>query len=328
MEDTVRQSRASAGRDPAAEPALATRAHRLSLVVNGMLAVLKLAAGFLLGSPALVADGWHSAADLVSSGIAWLGHRLGAEPADEDHHYGHGNLEALAGFAVGLVVTAGGALLVLEGVRTVLEGEGTAAPPAGGEVLAMTAAAISILANLGLARVTHHAGRRVGSLSLKALTWDNLGDAFASAIVLIAIAFRAAGVPELEHFVAAAIGLLVAAMGLASMRAGFDVLMVRVADPELRGRLIDEARAVPEVRWVQSVRIHPLGSDVRVDVEISVDGALTVTAGHDIAHRVEYVLRTAEPAVQDVHVHVNPCLPDGLDASNLFQSPTSPDRLS
>ncbi len=322
MEDTEDQ-RPSGGPSERRESALAPRAHRLSLSVNGLLALVKLAAGLALGSPALVADGWHSAADTVSSAIAWLGHRLGAEPADEDHHYGHGNLEALAGLTIGLILTVGGALIVFEGLRAAF-GEGTTSVlPEGGEALAMTAAGISILANLGLARVTHHAAKRVGSLSLEALTWDNLGDALSSLVVLVAIAFRAAGYPELENFVAGAIGLLIAAMGLRSVRAGFDVLMVRVADPTLRLRLADVARGVPEVRGVQSVRIHPLGSDVRVDVEISVDGNLTVTAGHDIAHGVEDALRGAEPAVRDVHVHVNPCRPDGDLASNLFRPPTS-----
>ena len=304
-------------------PALATRAHRLSLAVNAALAVLKLGAGFLFASPALVADGWHSAADTVSSVIAWLGQHLGAEPADEDHHYGHGNLEALAGLVIGLVLVVGGGLLVVESADAAL---GRAPDPdgaaAGGVALAMTAAGISILANLGLARVTSHAAERVGSLSLRALTRDNLGDALSSVIVVVAIGFRAAGVPELEHVVAGLIGILIAGMGLASVRSGFDVLMVRVTDPELRRDLAEAARAVPDVRGVQSVRLHPLGSDVRIDLEISVDGTLSVTEGHAIAHRVEEALRDAREVVREVHVHVNPCLPGDLAGSNLLSAPT------
>ena len=320
MEDTARQSGTS-------EPYLATRAHRLSLAVNGGLAVVKLAAGLALGSPALVADGWHSVADTVTSVVAWLGFWLGSEPADEDHHYGHGNLEVLAGLVIGLLLAGGGALIVIDGARAALGGGESAGLPAGDPGLAMGVAAVSILANLGLARVTHRTALSIGSPSLEAMTWDNVGDALASLTVLIAIGLGAMGYPEAEHFVAGAIGILIAAMGLRSVRAGLDVLLVRVSDPDLRRRMAETARAIDEVRGVQSVRIHPLGSDVRVDLEISVDGGLTVTAGHDIAHRVEDALREAEATVRDVHVHVNPCLPDGLHDPNLFQAHTPPDPL-
>ncbi|MDF1797813.1 MAG: cation diffusion facilitator family transporter [Planctomycetota bacterium] len=300
-------------------PVLSTAAHRLSLVVNALLAAMKLAAGFLFGSPALIADGWHSLADTISSAIAWIGFRLGNEPADEDHHYGHGNLEALAGLVIGLVLAVGGGALVLDSLVAALSDTEAALPTQGGEALAMTVAVVSILANLGLARVTGRAAKRIGSLSLQALTWDNLGDALSSSVVLAAIGLRAAGYPHLELFVAGAIGVLIAAMGLGSVRAGFDVLMDRVSDPTLRQSIADTARAVPDVRGVQSVRIHPLGSDVRVDLEISVDGHLTVTDGHEIAHRVEDAIRAERPVVTDVHVHVNPCLVDGLSGANIFK---------
>lgn len=299
-------------------PILSTTAHRLSLVVNGLLAAMKLAAGFLFASPALIADGWHSLADTISSAIAWIGFRLGNEPADEDHHYGHGSLEALSGLIIGLILAVGGGALVLDSLVAAVADTDAELPAHGGEALAMTVAVISILANLGLARVTGRAAKRIGSLSLQALTWDNLGDALSSLVVLAAIGLRAAGYPRLELFVAGAIGVLIAAMGLRSVRAGFDVLMDRVSDPTLRLAIADTARAVDRVRGVQSVRIHPLGSDVRVDLEISVDGHLTVTEGHAIAHSVEDAIREERPVVTDVHVHVNPCLVDGLSGANIF----------
>ena len=191
---------------------LAHEAHRLSLVTNAVLAALKLAAGALLGSPALVADGWHSFADTISSAVAWIGYRLGKEPADDDHHYGHGNLEALAGLLVGLGLVSGGAWILwcsLRGEREELAESGSG--------LAMTVALISVVVNLGLASVTHRASKRVGSLSLRALTLDNLGDAISSLIVLVAIFLRGAGYPAVELFVAGAIGVVIAAM--ASRRA-------------------------------------------------------------------------------------------------------------
>ncbi|MDG1499256.1 MAG: cation diffusion facilitator family transporter [Planctomycetota bacterium] len=305
------------------------QAHRLCLVTNGLLAAMKLGTGFLFASPALVADGWHSAADTISSGIAWVGYKLGSEPADEDHHYGHGNLEALGGLIVGLVLVVGGGGVVASSFFGELE-----AIEEGGEVLAMCVALVSILVNLGLAGVTGRAANRVGSISLRALTWDNLGDALSSTIVLVAIGARAAGYPAVEGFVAGAIGVLIMAMGLRSVRAGFDVLMDRVADPKMRFRIAETARRVEGVRGVKNVRIHPLGSDVRVDLEINIDGDLTVSRGHTIAHAVEDAVRDSDTSVQGVHVHMNPCEPDVDLGAGLFggaapaRPPSSPKRAT
>jgi cation diffusion facilitator family transporter len=288
---------------------VAHQAHRLSLATNAVLAVMKLVAGGLLVSPALVADGWHSFADTISSAVAWIGFRLGKEPADEDHHYGHGNLEALAGLLVGLALVVGGALILWRSLR----GEHEVLPE-GGSAVAMSVALVSALVNLGLASVTHRASKRVASLSLRALTLDNLGDALSSVIVLVAIFAHGQGYPSVELFVAGAIGVVIAAMGIGSVRSGFDVLMVRVTDQTLRVRIAESARCVEGVRGVQNVRIHPLGSDVRVDLEVNVDGQLTVAQGHDIAHEVESRVTEAHSEVRDVHVHVNPCLPNPADS--------------
>lgn len=284
-------------------PRIVRQAHRLSLWGNIILAVMKLAAGFLLASPALIADGWHSAADTFSSLVALVGYRMGREPADEDHHFGHGNHEALAGLLIGLGLVIGGSLLLWDSLAG---GEGVLGEK--GIELAMIVALMSTLVNLGMAAVTHKAAKSVSSISLRALTLDNLGDALSSFIVLVAIGLRKLGYPEVELFVAGAIGVVIAAMGLSSVRSALDVLLVRVTDNTLRGRITAAARALEGVRGVQDVRIHPLGSEMRVDLEINVDGQLTVTEGHDIAHHVMDTLTRDFRQVKGVHVHVNPCL--------------------
>src|SRR5688572_13629537 len=84
------------------------RAHRLGVLVNALLAVFKIAGGWLSGSPALAADGYHSLADLVMNAVAWLSFRIAVRPADADHHYGHGKAEALAAVFVGAMLVIGG----------------------------------------------------------------------------------------------------------------------------------------------------------------------------------------------------------------------------
>jgi cation diffusion facilitator family transporter len=277
------------------------RAHRLSLVVNTGLAGLKVAGGLASGSPSLIADGVHSLADVATGGVAWLSFRWASRPADEDHHYGHGKAEAAAGFFVGLV-------LLLAGVSVLWESFDAEEPVYAGlaGAIALGAAGVSMVANEWLYRLTLGAGRRLESQSLLALARDNRSDALTSALVIVGVGAALLGAPWVEPLAASAIGLMIGYMGWESLKRGLDVLMDRAPDPRMRERATDLAAGVDGVEGVQRVDVHPLGSRVRLDMQISVDGELPVRKGHEIAHEVERTITRAEEEVVEVAVHVNP----------------------
>ena len=254
----------------------------------------------MFGSPALVADGWHSAADSISSAVAWIGYKWGAEPADEDHHYGHGNGEALAALLVGGILVAAGAGLSWAGLTATSELEldltGSLALASVGVVMAIKAA---------LARRVGAVAAELNSPSLTAVARDHASDVWAGLVTLAGVGAGVLGASMLEQIAAAVIGLFVARMGWLSLREGFDVLMDRV-DPSLREVYAKRAAGVEGVLRVGPVRVHPLGAGFRVDLEIDVDGGLTVAEGHQIAHAVEDALVSDENHVDGVHVHVNP----------------------
>lgn len=281
--------------------ALGDRAHLIGIVVNTLLAGLKLAGGLLTGSPSLTADGYHSISDTATNGVAWVTWRWAQRPPDEDHHYGHGKAEALASVVVGVVLLGAGASVILSALFS--------GPPgyAGMDAyLAMGAAGISIASNLWLAGVTGRAAEALNSPALRALTRDNRSDALSSVIVVLGVLSTLAGWGGVELVAAAVIGIFIIRMGLQSGREGVDVLMDRVSDLELRPRIHRIAQGVEGVVGVQRVDVHPLGGGVRVDMEISVDGGLTVRKGHEIAHEVEESVTRVEIQVVEVSVHVNP----------------------
>lgn len=282
------------------------RVYALGFWVKVVLAVLKLGVGWATGSRALLADGWHSLSDIFTNGGAWLAYRFSIRPPDEDHHYGHGNTEAFSGAVIGSVLMVGGVGVIWSSWASELRlAQGPLA------WLAAGTAAVSIVANIGLARITNAAGRRSRSHGLLALARDSLSDALAGALVVSGILGGVAGLGWAEMVAALLIGSLILTLGWRSFRDGLDVLMDRVPDPALRERLQVAAGAVGGVRGVQKVRVHPLGSTYRVDVEISVDGELTVVQGHRIAHEVEAALCASDPSVEGVHVHVNPAAVGG-----------------
>lgn len=280
---------------------LGDRVFLRSLAVKGFLAVLKLGVGFPVGSKALIADGVNSLSDILTNGGAWIGFRLARQPADEDHHYGHGSFEGLTALVVGLVLVAGAILLLWDAFFS-------SAPVLGAvdASLAMGAAAVSIAGNLWLARITQKAGEQLGSATLIALARDNRSDVLASFLVVLGAGANSIGWLIAEPLAAGVIAVMIAAMGLGSAREGLDILMDRVSDPDLRGRIRDRAASVPGIRGVHHIRVHPLGTAQRVDLDISVEGSMNVRDAHRLARLAERAVVQSEPAIIAVHVAVIP----------------------
>ena len=243
------------------------RAHRVGLVANGSLAVLKIAAGVAAGSPALLADGYHSLADLATNGGAWLSFRVALRPPDDDHHYGHGKMEAAAGFGIGAVLAAmGGALSV---------GAWSAdAPEYAPTELTYVAlvALISIAVNGWLARYTARAADTLQSPALRALSLDNRSDALSSLVVLAGIGAGQIGLAQAEAIVSFIIGLSVLRMGWRTLRENFGILTDRFDDPELVARVRELAAQAPgsgQVRLSPVSQEHPPGGSFAVPLQSS-----------------------------------------------------------
>ena len=282
------------------ERPLSQQAFRAGVLGNVFLAATKLAAGAHAGLPALMADGWHSLADAATNATAWIVDALAQGEPDEDHHYGHGKLEALASLAVGLLILAGGVTLAASAFDF---GE---LPQAGWPLwIAFVVAVLSIVVNLVLARAARKAATEEHAGLLQVLFRDNLSDALASGLVVIAILGSLAELPWAEPVATFVIGLGVVVMGVRSARSGFDVLMDR-SDPDLRVTILRSARSVDGVRWVQRVRARPIGGRILVDLDVSVNGTMSVEEGHTLAHLVEEAVTRDHPLVREVHVHVQP----------------------
>lgn len=281
---------------------------RLHLVLKAALAATQTLAGWWSGSTSLLADGAHNLADLLSGTVAWLGWSIARRPPDKDHHYGHGNAEALASVLVGLALLAAAGAIAWRAWsgESVLVGEtqGT---------VALGVAAASIVTNALLGRRATRLASEHASPALRALARDDRADVLSSSLVVLALCASLLGWPFLEPIVAFAIASWIAWMAWRSSKGGLDVLMDRVDDPGLREKIRVAAQAVAGVHAVQAVRVHPLGTHQRVDMEISVRGDLSVAEGHAIAHAVERAVIGALAEVGEVQVHVNPAPRDPAD---------------
>lgn len=277
------------------------RVTRQGIAVNAALGTVKLAAGLLSGSGALVADGFHTISDLASDGLVLWGASVASWPEDADHPYGHGRIETLVGGLVGLML-----VLVAAGIGWGAVGALRSAAPPPPSWWALVVAAGSFAVKEWLFRVTVAAGRQEASLAALANAWHHRSDALSSLAVMAGIATALLAWPRADSVAALAVALLIGWVGVAiSLQAGRQLVDTAV-DPAIIAGVRSASEATEGVRSVHDVRARTMGNRFLVDLHIEVEGALTVEAGHAIAEQVEADIVEELPQVAHVIVHVDP----------------------
>jgi cation diffusion facilitator family transporter len=275
----------------------------LGMAVSGTLAVVKVATGLAGHSTAVVADGLESGGDVFSSGFVLLALTLAARPADEDHPYGHGRIEILTGLLIGLILTAGGALISFHAIERVGHpGEALAA-------YVIWPLVASLLAKTVMALTKFHYGRKLRSASLTADAWNDAMDTVSAIAALIAVGLTLsdpARFPNADRYGGFVVGLIVIGAGI---RVAYETAMQLIDTMPAPG-LMKEIRAVAlaeaGVRGVEKCFARKTGMRYHVDLHLEVDPAMTVLQSHEIAHRVQQRVLTTLDWVAGVLVHVEP----------------------
>ncbi len=281
----------------------AERVTWLGLWANVGLFAVKTLAGVLGRSQVLLADGIHSLSDLVSDFVTLVALRLGRKPEDQMHPYGHGKIEDLAAFLVGLFLFAVAAGIVWKAVITLRVGE---APHR--SIWLVAVAAISVLVKELLFRITLKVGETERSSTLVANAWHHRSDAFSS----LATVFGTGLYYLSTRFIwADSVSAILVAILVG--KAAWDIIsdaardLVDTAPDEARITKYREcALQVDGVLGVARVRGRYYSRRVALDLDIEVAGELSVDAGHDLARKVRDRLIGEFPSVYDVVVHVDP----------------------
>lgn len=283
---------------------LARRVSLVCIVGNIILCLFKLAAGIVASSGAMISDAVHSASDVLSTGIALIGVKLGAKDADAEHPYGHDRFEAIASIILACILVVTGGLIGINAVKSILSaGNAELAAPG---ILALVAAVVSIVVKEWMYRYTMRAARKLNSVALKASAWDHRSDAFSSIGAFVGILGARLGVPILDPIASLVICVFI-------LKAAVDIFREAVSqtvDSSCSAELTDLFRTVVQgqegVLCVDLLRTRKFGAGVYVDVELSADGSLPLTEAHEIAERVHAAVEAAEPTVRHCMVHVNP----------------------
>ena len=274
----------------------------LGMVVSGLLALMKIAAGWRARSASVLADGFESGADVFASGLVLVGLILAARPADRDHPYGHGRVETLTGLVLGFFLFAAGVTISWHG----LTGSGDAVVPAAWALIPLV---ISIFAKAGLVVVKYRHGKSIGSSSLIADAANDAIDILSGAVALVALSltlWKPGSFRKADHYGAFAVGIIVIVTAIRIVSDASLHLMDTMPDDSLMEEIRQTARRERDVKGVEKCFARKTGLKYHVDLHLEVDPEITVRASHDIAQRVRHRIKRELPWVADVLVHVEP----------------------
>jgi cation diffusion facilitator family transporter len=273
----------------------------VSIGLNTVLMSVQIVVGVIAHSQALVADGVHSLADLISDFVVLVANRhSGAEP-DADHNYGHSRYETVVSlFLGGLLIAVGGGMLWRAGERlTDLDNIPAV------HLSALVVAVVVLLSKEALFRYMLREAQRVRSAMLIANAWHARSDAASSLVVALGIVGSIAGVRLLDPVAAAVVGFMVARMGWTFGWDALQDLSDRALDEsdtaDLRARIL----STPGVRDVHELRTRKMGDFALVDAHILVDPMISVSEGHYIAETARARV-LSDNRVLDALIHVDP----------------------
>lgn len=270
--------------------------------IDFILGVVKIIAGWLANSQALIADGVHSFSDLLTDFLVLYAARHSRKAADEEHPYGHGRVETLATVGLGIVLIAIACGIAYDSVRRINKPE--LLLELGG--LALMIAVLSIISKEWIYRYTVAAARRLRSDMLLANAWHSRSDAISSIVVVLGIAGAMYGYPYLDAVAAIVVAVMIAKIGANLVRSSSQELIDRALDKDELNAIRMQILKVKGVRSLHMLRSRKSAGDAFIDVHVQVDPRLSVSEGHQIGEAVRRRLLDSVDVVSDVTVHIDP----------------------
>jgi cation diffusion facilitator family transporter len=275
----------------------------LSVVSNSVLIALKIAAGAITGSIALLTEAAHSGIDLVASVIALVSVRKADEPPDREHQYGHEKAENLAAAIEGMLILVGAAVIIYEATRRLVEGAELEHLGVGLAVIGASA-----LANLAVSAYLNRRARALRSAALEGDAAHLRTDAFTSIGVFVGLGLAAiTGANAFDPIAALAVAVAIVVAGLRILTRSSRVLMDEAPPPEELDRIEDAiARARPEeMVGYHKLRARRAGARRYIDLHVQFRDGTTLEDAHALAHRLRAAIE-AEIPESDVLIHVEP----------------------
>lgn len=275
----------------------------LSILGNLLLAGLKGAVGYFGNSYALIADAIESTSDVFASFLVLLGLKYSSRPADENHPYGHGKAEALVTFAVVGFLVVSATVIAYESVEHIRTPHKT---PESYTLIVL--AAIVIIKEV-FYRMVSKKSDDTNSSSLKADAWHHRSDAITSGMAFVGISiaiFLGPGYETADDWAALLASGFIVYNAYLIFRPALGEILDENLHHEVVRKIRNIAQTVPGVIDTEKLHVRKSGMKYLVDLHLTVNGDISVTEGHDIAHSLKDKVQAEMPDIADVLIHVEP----------------------
>lgn len=283
---------------------VANRVSLFTIIGNVVLSVIKLLAGIIAHSSAMISDAVHSASDVFSTFVVIIGIKLASKKPDKEHPYGHERMECVAAIVLAMVLFITGLGIGLEAVKNIIHGNyGDLQVPG---VLALIAAIVSIVSKEAMYWYTRHYAKKIDSSALMADAWHHRSDAFSSIGALIGIGASRLGYPVMDSIASLVIFVFIVKAAFDIFKDAIDKMVDHSCDEETEKQIYDCVMKNENVLGIDLLQTRVFGNKIYVDVEIQADASYTLQKAHDIAEAVHDDIEESFPKVKHIMVHVNP----------------------
>jgi len=268
---------------------------------NLVMVILKFIVGITSGSKACIADGLHSASNIITAFAIMLSHKISKKPANSRFHYGYGKVEFVAAGFVSLLIVAGAVALISVSIEHLLREPST--PP---HFSALLMALISIGANEMLFRFMRCAGTRLKSQTILANAWANRADCFSSMAVVVGVVGARLGFHHLDPIAALCVVAIIIKVSIKILLDSVRALMDSSVNDMYGDEIETIVESMEDVRGVSGLKTRHIGQKIWVELNILVDPKCSMQEGHVIAGRVKEVLLEKVRDLEKVLVHLKP----------------------
>ena len=277
-------------------------------IVNIILTILKIIAGILGRSAAMVADGIHSLSDLLSDIVVLGFTHISSKGKDKKHSFGHGKFETLATLIVSVILVAAGARLMADGIRSIIEVTNGKIIPAPGSI-ALWAAIISIISKEILYHATIRTAKRANSPVVIANAWHHRSDALSSIGALAGIAGAMILGDDwtiLDPIASCCISIAIIVVAIKMALPSLAELLETSLPDEIEKDIINIANSVKGVDDIHELKTRRNGISYIIDAHIVVNPHISITEAHNIATDVENAIREKYGNETQINIHIEP----------------------
>lgn len=282
----------------------ANKVSLITIFVNLALSAIKILAGIIAHSQAMISDAIHSASDVFSTVVVIIGIKLASKAPDKQHPYGHERLECVAATILAMVLFITGLGIGMDAAKNIFNGNYNDLKVPG--IWALIAAIISIASKEGMFWYTRHYAKKIDSNALMADAWHHRSDAFSSIGALIGIAGARLGFPIMDSIASLVIFIFIAKAAFDIFKDAMDKMVDHSCDEETERHIYDCVMNNRQVLDIDLLQTRIFGNRIYVDVEIQANASYTLEKAHHIAETVHNDIEQNFPRVKHIMVHVNP----------------------